>query len=283
MLPRVRGWQPRTPRRTDPSRSAWSRPAPWVRPSVAPGSPPARGCWRTVDGRSERTRSLAHGLELVADLDAVVAESDLVVSVVPPGAATVTMTAILDAAAPWWRDSVGGRPQRGLPRDGRRAGDHGHGGRPRVRGRRRQRWSPGARRRHDALPVRVRSERPGRPHHRRPPHAGRGARAGVGIGREDVHGIGLQGHAPPCGPRPSRRRTPTASSTSCWPTWPTPSRRRPPRAGRLIALATSKSARFVAEMEQISATQGAAGASPELFAGMAAVYARLSTDARWPT
>ena len=30
-------------------------------------------------------------------------------------------------------------------------------------------------------------------------------------------------------------------------------------------------------MEQISATQGAAGASPELFAGMAAVYARLST------
>ena len=49
------------------------------------------------------------------------------------------------------------------------------------------------------------------------------------------------------------------------------------RAGRLIALATSKSARFVAEMEQISATQGAAGASPELFAGMAAVYARLST------
>ena len=52
----------------------------------------------TVDGRSERTRSLAHGLELVADLDAVVAESDLVVSVVPPGAATVTMTAILDAA-----------------------------------------------------------------------------------------------------------------------------------------------------------------------------------------
>ena len=30
-------------------------------------------------------------------------------------------------------------------------------------------------------------------------------------------------------------------------------------------------------MEQISATQEAAGASPELFAGMAAVYARLST------
>ncbi|MGA9748665.1 MAG: DUF1932 domain-containing protein [Nocardioides sp.] len=48
------------------------------------------------------------------------------------------------------------------------------------------------------------------------------------------------------------------------------------RAGRLIALATSKSARFVAEMEQIAATQEAAGASGELFEGMAAVYRRLS-------
>jgi hypothetical protein len=38
----------------------------------------------------------------------------------------------------------------------------------------------------------------------------------------------------------------------------------------------SKSGRFVAEMEQIAATQAAAGASRELFEGMAAVYARLS-------
>ncbi|MCB0907684.1 MAG: NAD(P)-dependent oxidoreductase [Nocardioidaceae bacterium] len=47
-------------------------------------------------------------------------------------------------------------------------------------------------------------------------------------------------------------------------------------AGRQIALATSKSARFVGEMEQISVTQGAAGASAELFAAMAAVYRRLA-------
>ena len=46
-------------------------------------------------------------------------------------------------------------------------------------------------------------------------------------------------------------------------------------AGRL-ATAASKSGRFVAEMEQIALTQAAAGASPELFAGMAAVYARLA-------
>jgi 3-hydroxyisobutyrate dehydrogenase-like beta-hydroxyacid dehydrogenase len=48
------------------------------------------------------------------------------------------------------------------------------------------------------------------------------------------------------------------------------------RAARLVATATSKSGRFVAEMEQIAATQASAGASPELFEGMAAVYARLS-------
>jgi len=47
-------------------------------------------------------------------------------------------------------------------------------------------------------------------------------------------------------------------------------------AARSIATAASKSARFVAEMEQISATQGEAGASPELFAGVAAVYRRVA-------
>ncbi|HYH34979.1 MAG TPA: DUF1932 domain-containing protein [Nocardioides sp.] len=47
-------------------------------------------------------------------------------------------------------------------------------------------------------------------------------------------------------------------------------------AARRIAVATTKSHRFVAEMEQIAQTQRAAGASGELFAAMAAVYRRLS-------
>ncbi len=47
-------------------------------------------------------------------------------------------------------------------------------------------------------------------------------------------------------------------------------------AGRRIAVATAKSARFVAEMDNIAQTQGEAGASAELFEGMAAVYRRLS-------
>ena len=46
-------------------------------------------------------------------------------------------------------------------------------------------------------------------------------------------------------------------------------------AGRRIAVATAKSARFVAEMDNIALTQGEAGASAELFEGMAAVYRRL--------
>jgi 3-hydroxyisobutyrate dehydrogenase-like beta-hydroxyacid dehydrogenase len=49
------------------------------------------------------------------------------------------------------------------------------------------------------------------------------------------------------------------------------------RAGRRISVSTSKAARFVGEMEQIATTQRAAGASGELFDGMAAVYRRLAT------
>jgi hypothetical protein len=48
-------------------------------------------------------------------------------------------------------------------------------------------------------------------------------------------------------------------------------------SGETALRSTSKAARFVGEMEQISATQQAAGASGELFAGMAAVYRRLAT------
>ena len=41
----------------------------------------------TVAGRSSRTSDLAHGLELLPSLEAVIAEADVVLSVVPPGAA----------------------------------------------------------------------------------------------------------------------------------------------------------------------------------------------------
>src|SRR5687768_11598057 len=54
----------------------------------------------TLEGRSERTRGLAEaaGLELLPDLDAVVAESELVLSIVPPGDARRVAAAIAAAA-----------------------------------------------------------------------------------------------------------------------------------------------------------------------------------------
>jgi hypothetical protein len=42
--------------------------------------------------------------------------------------------------------------------------------------------------------------------------------------------------------------------------------------GRRLALAASKSARWVGEMREIAATQAAAGARPELFDAMARVW-----------
>lgn len=52
----------------------------------------------TVEGRSERTRALAHGIELLPALADVVAASDIVVSVVPPGEAYDVAVAIRSAA-----------------------------------------------------------------------------------------------------------------------------------------------------------------------------------------
>jgi 3-hydroxyisobutyrate dehydrogenase-like beta-hydroxyacid dehydrogenase len=54
----------------------------------------------TVAGRSERTTRLAEqaGLELLSELDAVVAASDVVLSIVPPDQAAATAAAIAEAA-----------------------------------------------------------------------------------------------------------------------------------------------------------------------------------------
>jgi 3-hydroxyisobutyrate dehydrogenase-like beta-hydroxyacid dehydrogenase len=48
------------------------------------------------------------------------------------------------------------------------------------------------------------------------------------------------------------------------------------RAGVAVARAAAKAGRYVGEMREIEATQAAAGLPPELFAGMAEVYAALA-------
>lgn len=52
----------------------------------------------TVEGHSERTRHLAHGIELLPTLADVVNESDVIVSVVPPGEALAVARAVREAA-----------------------------------------------------------------------------------------------------------------------------------------------------------------------------------------
>jgi 3-hydroxyisobutyrate dehydrogenase-like beta-hydroxyacid dehydrogenase len=59
----------------------------------------------TTAGRSARTRGLAEGLELLPALEDVVAASTFLLSIVPPGEATVVAAAIAEAAA-----GTGARP-----------------------------------------------------------------------------------------------------------------------------------------------------------------------------
>ena len=53
----------------------------------------------TVAGRSPRTQTLAHGLELLPSLREVVAVADVVISVVPPGQALKVAASVRDAAS----------------------------------------------------------------------------------------------------------------------------------------------------------------------------------------
>lgn len=56
----------------------------------------------------------------------------------------------------------------------------------------------------------------------------------------------------------------------------------PARTGTTLARASAKAWRYVAEMEEIAATQGEAGLTPDLFRALAAVYADLAEHAAAP-
>jgi len=53
----------------------------------------------------------------------------------------------------------------------------------------------------------------------------------------------------------------------------------PDRTGTALGIASAKAWRYVAEMEEIAATQAEAGLTPDLFRAMAAVYAELAERA----
>jgi 3-hydroxyisobutyrate dehydrogenase-like beta-hydroxyacid dehydrogenase len=229
----------------------------------------------TVHGRSERTQRLARGLELLPSLEEVVATADVVVDICPPGEAHACLTSVLEAVA-----GTGARPlladlnaiAPGLVRElAARARDAGvdlvdgalSGGPPQPGGETMlylsgPRAAEIARLPADGLRRRV-------------------------VGRE----VGVASAVKMC----------TASvykgTTALWiQALETADRHgvadvvlddlaeafpdEVAGAARRVGLAVSKSDRFVAEMEHIAATQAEAGASGELFTGIAAVYRRLS-------
>jgi 3-hydroxyisobutyrate dehydrogenase-like beta-hydroxyacid dehydrogenase len=229
----------------------------------------------TVDGRSERTRSLAAGLDLAPDLDAVVAGRDLVVSVVPPGSAVATMGTVLDAArrggvAPVVADlnAVSPTTVRELAALAGSQGldfvDGAISGGPPAAGGDTMLYLSGARAAvladlaTDGLRTRVVGTEPGSA------SAVKMCTASVYKGTTALWAQALE--------TARAHGVLDVVLADLAEEFPGPAA----TAGRRIAVATSKSARFVGEMEQIAQTQGAAGASPELFTAMAAVYARLA-------
>ncbi|MEO9153296.1 MAG: DUF1932 domain-containing protein [Lapillicoccus sp.] len=260
--------------------------------TIAIVSPGAMGsalgrCWQvgghrvvaTLEGRSARTRALADGLVLLADLDAVVGEADLVVSICPPDRAGAVLVAVLAAAGrtgttPLVLDAnalspttvadlatlaesagcgfVDGAVSGGPPRPGTDPAQattlYLSGGRAP--------WVADLAR--DGFRTRVVGPDPGQA------SGVKMCTASVYKGTTAVWLQALQ-TARALGALDVVLEDLAGSD---------PDRVR--QAARSIAMAASKSGRFVGEMEQISQTQGSAGASPELFAGMAAVYARVA-------
>ena len=227
----------------------------------------------TVEGRSERTRGLAHGLELVPTLSEVVAVADVVVTVCPPTAAAAalddvvaaaggrrpvladlnavspdTMADLQQRATAGGFDLVDGSISGGPPSPGGSTMLYLSGGRAGVLA-----DQPG-----DGLRTRVVGDRVGTA------SAVKMCTASVYKGTTAVWAQALQ----------------TAYALGVLDVVLDDLREEHPdeveRVGRRISVSTSKAARFVGEMEQIAATQEAAGASGELFDGMAAVYRRLA-------
>ncbi len=229
----------------------------------------------TVTGRSPRTAELATGLELLPDLEAVLRASDVVVSVCPPGAAEAVLKDVIATAA-----AIGARPLlvdanavspahvEHLARLAASAGlnfvDGAISGGPPVPQGSTMLYLSGERAADVAdLPAlglgrRIVGERPGQA------SAVKMCTASVYKGSTAIWAQAIEtadrlGVLEPVLDDLGQEFADQVRTI-----------------GRRIAVATSKSRRFVDEMESIALTQCAAGVSPELFEGMAAVYRRLS-------
>ena len=229
----------------------------------------------TVAGRSERTRRLAHDMELLPDLDEVVAASDLVVSICPPGAAATCLESILAAAAatgvtPLLADLNAVSPGlvEELARRAERAGlelvDGSISGGPPQPGGDAMLFLSGPRADEVAA-------LPADGLRRRVVGTARGTASAVKMCTASVYKgtAALWAQALETADRLGVLDEVVDDLREAYPD-------QVAAAARRLAMAASKSQRYVEEMEQIALTQASAGASRELFEGMAAVYRRLS-------
>ena len=226
----------------------------------------------TVAGRSPRTSDLAHGLELLPSLEAVIAEADVVLSVVPPGEALAVAERVgaiaraldvhplvvdLNAVSP----ATMARVVHAL--DGLEVVDGSISGGPPNEGRT-QVYLSGPRARdvaalqHPRLHVRI-------------VEGGIGSASAVKMSTASVYkglaAILVQAvlSADAAGVLDTvlddlTRQFPEVVEDL--PEW--------------LASSASKSGRYVAEMREIAATQAAAGLSPQLFDGVADVWTRVA-------
>ena len=227
----------------------------------------------TVEGRSERTRGLAHGLELLPSLGEVVAASDVVVSVCPPAASTAVLDDVIAAAGgarPLLADLNAVSPDTMAALDERARGagfslvDGSISGGPPRPGGDTMVYLSGARAdvlaslQADGIRTRVVGGDVGTASAVKMCTASvyKGTTAIWAQALQTAHALGVLDVV-------------LADLAEEYPD-------QVATAARRIGVATSKAHRFVGEMEQIAATQAAAGASGELFSAMAAVYRRLS-------
>ena len=231
----------------------------------------------TLAERSERTGVLAEaaGLELLPDLDAVLAESELVLSIAPPDRALAIATELAGAA-----QRSGGRPlvsdwnavSPATAREVARVLGAGElelvdgsisGGPPRADYRTRV-YLSGLRAAElaDAAPARLDLRVVG---------AEIGLASAVKMCTASVY----KGHTALLAQALGTARANGVLGEvldDLHDSFP----RQIDRAARLLAVSTTKAGRYVGEMHEIAATQASAGLTPELFQAMAEVYSRLA-------
>jgi len=225
----------------------------------------------TVAGRSARTARLAAGLELLADLDAVVAAADVLLVVTPPGEALAAAQAIAAAAArtdahPLVADMNAVAPTTvddiAAALDGLEFVDGSiSGAPPTLRPGARLYLSGPAAGQVAALPWQA----------AKPIVVGprTGSASAVKMCTASVYKgmVGLFSHAMVTAHAHDVLDTVLADLARTM---------APQDAATSVAVAATKADRYVPEMLQIAATQAAAGLTPALFEGFAAAYAAIA-------